>query len=184
MTEADIWPDPSFHIGQRDHLHALGAIIATYNMLEFALFVMFKNALRLPDEHARRLFILLNNHNRIELIKDAALTLNHRDAIIHFVDGFSILTNTRNFLAHSMVIQNTTEQAHLTFGKGSKRNPGELSFTHLTLDEIREIADQMKAFWLYGSHIAASIAGVRHLPELAKPPLPIKMKEVSYGALD
>jgi hypothetical protein len=89
---------------------------------------------------------------------------------------------------------NNPEQAHLTFGKGSRKQPNVWSFAHLTLPEIRKVADEMKGFWFYGSHVDRWLLGRgtlvfsnghRELVTLPdKPPLPVKLKTVPHGVFE
>lgn len=155
----DEWPDPSFHIGQHDHLHALGVIVATYNLLEFSLFALFNHYTGMAGDIGLKLFTSLPNPKRIEILKteiegqekDAAL----KAGMLHFISGYRILEANRNFLAHSHTIMNLPDQPHLTFGKGSRSNPTAWSYAHLGLAQLRSTADEMKNYWQFGSELHA-----------------------------
>jgi hypothetical protein len=192
------WPDPTYHIGQREHLHALGVITASFNQLEFVLFLFFMDYLKLQPKLAQRLFVQIANNVRCELLIDA-VELEETDAQIrgralHFLKAFQILADNRNFLSHSQTIMNDPNQPHLTFGKGSKRQPDVWSFAHLTLPEIRQVADDIWTYWKFGSELRAwmvtrATGGVmtfsdgqtitHTLPET--PPLPDKLKHAPHG---
>jgi hypothetical protein len=55
------WPDSDWHIGQRDHLHALGVIVAAFNILEFRLFVLFLRFMKADTRLVSRIFAQLRN---------------------------------------------------------------------------------------------------------------------------
>jgi hypothetical protein len=204
MTEnpSDDWPDPSYHIGQRDHLHALGVITASYNQLEFTLFVLFLRYLKMEPEPAQKVFVLMSNPNRIDLLRDA-VTAEEKDPIVqdrvlYFIEAFETLASSRNFLAHSHTILGTPDQDHLTFGKGSKRQPRNWSFAHMTLTDLRKIADDIRTYWSFGmgldrwivgrssgAHAHLLKTGRRSIPPLPeKPPQPAKLTSVPHGVLE
>jgi hypothetical protein len=193
------WPDPTYHLGQRDHLHALGAVISAYNQLEFSFFLLFSRYIK--AQGSLRIFVLLSNHNRIELMEkaldEAELNPPVRETVQHFIKGFGTLTDARNFLAHSHTILNDPAQQHLTFGKGSRRDPGDWSFAHMKLEDLRRIADEIHVFQVFGSNIdkwlaaRAQASAMRELsfgdprrvytPSLPeKPPLPNKLRSVPH----
>lgn len=194
----DEWPDSTFHIGQHDHLHALGVIVATYNLLEFSLFTLFNHYAGTAGDIGLKLFTSLPNPRRIEILKaevdgkeqDAAL----KAAMLHYLSGYRILESNRNFLAHSHTIMNLPEQPHLTFGKGSRSNPTAWSYAHLGLSQLRTIADEMKAYWLFGSELHAFAtargtggrldfghAGVRVPTIPIHPPIPLEIPTTPTG---
>jgi hypothetical protein len=197
MTADSEWPDPTYHIGQKNHLHALGVITASYNQLEFTFFVFFMRYLLLPEDVAQRIFALLSNANRIELLTDAVKALPDetiRERLLYFIEGFEILVETRNFLAHSHTMLNDPTQEHLTFGKGSRRQPGLWSYAHMKLEDLRQVADEIRAFHTYGSGLDAWITARRtggrldfgggvvwHPPLPDKPSLPVKLKTGPHG---
>jgi len=200
-TPSDEWPDPSYHIGQRDHLHALGVITASYNQLEFVFLMFFMRHLSLDSVSAQRIFALLSNPHRIDLTRDAVEATekdpSKKEMILYFIKGFETLANTRNFLAHSHTIFNDPAQEHLTFGKGSKRQPDRWSFAHMKLGDLRHVAEDMMAFRTYGFELDWWLIAQRSggtiifpggqtdtpaLPE--KPPLPEALISVPHGTLE
>lgn len=198
MNEKSEWPAPTWHIGQTDHLHALGVITSAFNQLEFVLLLFFMRYVVSDPKAAQRIFALLSNYNTSDLIREAleAKEANDvaRDSTLHFLKGFDILEWNRNFLAHSHSIMNNPEQPHLTFGKGSRNKPGEWSFAHMSLHDIRRVADDVHDFWLFGSHVNRWLVGrgtlifsdghreFVKLPDI--PPLPNKLATVPNGVLE
>jgi hypothetical protein len=198
MTSQSEWPDPTWHIGQPDHLHALGVITSAYNLLEFALLSFFMRYVVAEPMSAQKIFGLLSNHSILELLRESIeaneTDFNAKGASLYFLKAFEILEHNRNFLSHSHAILNNPDQAHLTFGKGSRKQPNVWSFAHLTLPEIRKVADEMKEFWLYGSHVNRWLIGRGtlvfsdgHREQVTlpdKPSLPTKLKTVPHGILE
>ncbi|MBM7482333.1 hypothetical protein ACVWWI_004356 [Bradyrhizobium sp. USDA 3686] len=196
MTSKADWPDPNWHIGQLDHLHALGVITSAYNQLEFVLLTFFAKYVVTDPEAAQKIFGLLSNYNTCDLIREAAQTKEEdetaRESVLHFLKGFEVLEWNRNFLAHSHSILNNPEQSHLTFGKGSRSKPNVWSFVHLSLPEIRAIADSIRDYWSFGSGLNLWLIGrgtlifpggrkeTVVLPD--RPPLPEKLNTVSRRA--
>jgi hypothetical protein len=200
MTTQSEWPDPTWHIGQRDHLHALGVITSSFNQLEFVLLLFFIRYVVSEPKSGQKIFGLLSNYNIFDLIRDA---INEKEAdatakeySLHFLKGFEALEANRNFLAHSHSILNNPEQPHLTFGKGSRNQPDVWSYAHMTLPDLRKIADEMRDFWLFGSRLDAWIIAIPNngkiiwsdgqvslqpLPD--KPPLPERLRTIPHGVL-
>lgn len=195
------WPDPNYHIGQRDHLHALGVIAASYNLLEQSLYFHFASQLGLAPNIAQRLFVSLSNNTRLDLLRNAIEEIDTANPIktklSEFLAGFDILAENRNFLMHSHTILNTTSQDHLTFGKGSRNQPSKWNYAHLRLNDLRGVADDIYVYWnfghaLYKWHVASKTGGrlvfsdgfvlTPTLPDT--PPLPRKLNLSRYGVLE
>ena len=198
---AEQWPDPNFHIGQHDHLHALGVIIATYNLLESTVLHLCNELLMLEPEFGHRLFAQMPIDKVIELAKSECEARENdpevKVRVTHFFVGFGDLKGTRDYLAHSHTILNTPDQLHLTFGKGSRKHPTAWTFAHMKVEELREVADGMKAFWLYGSSLHAFVVARKtgglldfgslgsRVPVLPiKPVLPTVLDKSSHGVVE
>ncbi len=95
---------PAYRSEHRDHYHALGVITSLFNDLEFHLFATFAHALKMKASIAQRLFVLLSNHERIDVAR-VAIAVNPdealRDLISYFLDCYVVAAENRNFLAHS-----------------------------------------------------------------------------------
>jgi hypothetical protein len=190
MSTGPEWPNPTFfHIGQKDHLHALGVIIAAFNRLEFVLLLLFKRYLRLEEIPAQKLFLQLRNHTRIELIQEAINRAEGdsaaKEAALHFLDAFETLCEIRNFLAHSQTAQ---RNEHLTFAKGSKREPETPRFARMKLAEVREIGNHMREFWIFGAALNSYLSSkegrfsggdpIQPATLAQKPPLPADLQSI------
>lgn len=173
-------------------MHALGVVAANYNHLEFVLQLMLWQFSGLESEVSAKLFSTLNNNrNRLDTL---ALLINSRekeervkDLALHFLRGFDICAENRNFLMHGMV-HNGTASLDLTLHKAARNDPSKINYLHLTVQAIRKIADEIHDFDSFGFDIAfwtsARLTGGKFitsnggsiepsLPE--KPPLPDKL---------
>jgi hypothetical protein len=167
-------------------------ITSAYNHLEFVLLTFFMKYVVADPAAAQRIFGLLSNCNTCDLIRESAQAKEEdeiaRESVLHFLKGFESLEWNRNFLAHSHSILNNPEQSHLTFGKGSRSKPNVWSFVHLSLPEIRGIADSIRDYWSFGSDLNLWLIGRGTLifPDGRKetvvlpdrPPLPERLKTV------
>jgi len=198
------WPDPSWHIGQRDHLHAFGVIVAAFNQLEFVLFVLFLRFVKGDPAAIQRIFVILQNHHRLELLENGIeMTVGDpqlKELLLYFAKGYKILNDNRNFLGHSHTILNNPTQDHLTFGKGSKRQPDKWSFAHMKLLDLQKIAEDIYRFWQFGSYLDSYMnaketaknvtvfspfgtEAVREPPLPDKPPEPMNLPSSPHGVL-
>jgi hypothetical protein len=194
------WPDRSYHIGQRDHLHALGVITASFNELESALAALFFTYLKLEEPASHKIFALLNNYQRIDLLRDGVAAFENdptvKELVLHFIVGFETLANSRNFLTHSHTILKSPD--HLTFGKSSKRQPDVWTFAHMGIQNLRQVADDIHAFGIFGQALKTWVwardfdGEIMSFPNRTfhkppwpeKPPLPAELKSVPLGALE
>lgn len=187
---------PTYHVGPRDHIHALGVVAATYNSLELMLFQLFVFFLGAPYEIAQRVFSITRNNSRIELLKES-LRLKELDPTIighveHFIAGFDLCAEARNFLMHSATLNNNAlldifKPGILSLTKPARNDPTRLAYAHLTLSEIRSVADNINAFRKFGIDLFIYLVARQNggkiiyndapfeppLPE--KPPLPRKL---------
>jgi hypothetical protein len=193
MSDNFNWPDSKSVEGSPEHFHALGVITATYNSLELELFLLFTKFVVSDFTKARQIFDLLSKRNVIQLIKTAVEAdgqdADARELALHFIKGFESAEFNRNFLSHSLVSSHEFERGHLTFGKTSRRQ-STWTFAHLTVLEIRKIADEMLVLRRFGTEAnvwlinrGKVIFGDGHVEEVpypTKPPLPEKLSGVPY----
>ena len=127
---------PSYRSEHRDHYHALGVITSLFNDLEFHLLGIFARALKMKVSAAQRLFVLLTNHERIDVAREAIAANPDealRDLINHFLDCYVIVADNRNLLAHSHLYGTESDPESAVFGKGSKRQPGVIGYVTMTV---------------------------------------------------
>lgn len=192
----DTWPAPEYHVGPRDHIHALGVAAATYNDLEFALLLLFNHYMAVEGELGLKLFAALTNRTRLDFLSDAAdakeADPDALGCVKHFVRAFNICAENRNFLMHSTTqtrgaLAALMPENVLTLSKHARDNPAVRNYAHLTRDEIRRIADEAYKFYVFGFQIWLwmlwrSSKGTLRLSKLPwpptlpeKPPLPRKL---------
>jgi hypothetical protein len=182
MAEPPAWP--SYRIGPHDSVFALGVVSVNYASLEFALSGVFANVIGLTDDFSRALLPKIGNEDRITLLRQALCgrdwPADLKDHITHFIDGFKILAENRNQLMHSNMAAVTEERIALY---KSNRRDGKTILTQINLADLRQVADEMMAYYDYGSMISnvitlLSYPGGWHPPDplLAKLPLPRKLE--------
>jgi hypothetical protein len=198
----DEWP--AYRVGNRDYIHALGVIATGFNLLEFRLRSLFPTYTRIPSPAAYALFAKTSNQMRLELMRGSIDFSTHPPAIKndvrYFLEGFKICADNRNILMHSTVFYvfgpdddpcpvtalPGTQPQGMGFQKSPRGDPFQIKTYQLSLDEIRGVADCIKAFEDYGDrlfwHIMKNYEPTRYqtfrLPDEAqfalpnRPPLP------------
>lgn len=153
----EVWPsigrlNPDF----KDHMHALGVFITSYNSLEFILFFFFYHYLGESRKTSVPLFIFskLNNQNRIDaLYVEIEPDPDVRERMKYFLDSYNICTENRNFLAHAQLHNKTSlgrlyggdlvDVSRVIMKKPPRNAPERDNFTHLTVQEIHDMADDI-----------------------------------------
>jgi hypothetical protein len=91
------------------------------------------------------------NEDRITLLRQALCgrdwPADLKDHITHFIDGFKILAENRNQLMHSNMAAVTEERIALY---KSNRRDGKTILTQINLADLRQVADEMMAYYDYG----------------------------------
>jgi len=190
---------PSYRVGNPDYIHALGVIASIYNLLEFRFRSLFSIYVQ-PTNFAYKLFHKTNNHDRQEFIREALDFSSHpeaiKDEVRHFLDAYRICTDNRNIFMHSTVmfvfgpgdtacpeLSPPNEQPQgLAFQKSPRGDPFQINTYQVTIEQIREQADALKAFEMYGDrlfyHILKNYEPARYatwrFPDAARFELPIK----------
>ena len=125
----------------------------------------------------------IGNEDRITLLRQALCgrdwPADLKEHITHFVDGFKILAENRNQLMHSDVTAVTEERIALY---KSNRRDGKTILTPINLADLRQVADDMMAYYDYSLIISNVITLLSYPggwlspdPLLIKPPLPRKL---------
>src|ERR1700730_18403887 len=159
---------PPYRVGNRDYIHALGVIASTFNSLEFRLRALFGLYMG-SSKVAFILFAKLTNQNRLELMHAALDDSHHpesiKEAVRYFLEGFKTCADNRNILMHSTVAYvfgpgdepcptvAREQPTGVAFQKWPKGNSFQINTYELSLDEIRAVADAIKAFEVYGDRL-------------------------------
>jgi hypothetical protein len=180
-------------------MHALGVIAANYNRLESELRLLldvFMGEQMTAAEAGAYLFERLGNAARMDLLKRLYLAqvggTDLADRLDWFVSGYGKCAENRNILMHSephgAACNALQLVSALELKKASKNNPGVHNFISLELRELRQVADDIDRFDIFGFDLALyQIASERggtirsggreispSLPD--KPPEPIHLK--------
>jgi hypothetical protein len=127
----------------------------------------------------------LDTLRRLVQVKETdPIIIDHLD---HFIVGFDICAENRNFLMHGMTLD-AENSSELILKKYARNDPTKTNYMHLTVLVIRKIADEIYSFDRYGLELyiwlsaratggkfllASGKAIVPTLPD--KPPKPDKM---------
>jgi hypothetical protein len=183
MTESPQTPPawPPYDIGPHDAVFALGVASVNYARLEFAFSHLFAIVLGITNNDAWALLPKINNYERLRRMRDALQTLNWpadaKNRVAHFMDAFKILADNQNLLDHSNIFAGNDQPISLY----KYDRDGNTIHTVVTTEDLRQVADDMMAFFNYGLSFGNSIAPdetegtivSRKFP--SQPPLPRKL---------
>lgn len=155
MPETPEWP--SYEIGPKDSIFALGVVSANFVRLESAVYAMFGTILGIDGNLSSRLMFKIGPEMRDRLMREMLPTRvwpkEVQDMAWHFIEGHKVCYENRNKLMHSSVF------AHHPYaivfhkvgrdGKGTIANP--------LLSELRKVADDMMAFYEFGQQLSNMI---------------------------
>jgi hypothetical protein len=181
MADPVEWPP--YDIGPHDSIFAIAVASVNYGRLEFAFEHVFAKVLGITSSEARAHLATIRNYERARKeMRDALPNLNWpqdtKDRVIHFIKAFEILAYNRNCLDHSNVF--VGDEAPTGLYKSDRK--GNTILTNVTLAELRQVADDMRQYCVYGSNFSNSIgpAGELFTPLLPdQPPLPKKLNYTS-----
>jgi hypothetical protein len=165
---SDEWPP--YRAGKPEYLHALGVIASVFNQLEFRFRSLFSIYVQSSDGSAYDLFARKNNQERQKLMAEALPTSSHpqeiKDRVAHFLTGYRVCTDNRNLFMHSLTafvwldpdaercpVLNPAQPDGVVFQNWPKNNPFNISVYSPRLEELRAVADAMKAFEQYGDRL-------------------------------
>jgi hypothetical protein len=176
---------PSYHVGTRDHLHAIGVLIATWNQVETCYQAFIQQIYPLNMKSAIRVFQILNHDGRIRLIRDELITClpgNEADCVEHFLTMANICYQNRNVFAHA-TSHSMAENDKLRISKGTGKDNIGAQYL-FTLEDLKEMADSTHKTFSFGINVFAAIqtrqvidshlAQGRQLPSFHALPLPEK----------
>jgi hypothetical protein len=149
----DQWPQPGYHSGPPQHLHAFGVISTCYNAFEDGLFSLCNHhldQLRLPYGVSDFLYHSLNEHQRLEAVSVVFAQCEKDPAVVALVDNlvkyFGWCRDVRNKLAHAehypAMFGGKADKWHLS-KRVSKRN-SKRGYLELDLKTLRDMADKIE----------------------------------------
>ena len=149
MTESLDLSWPSYDVGPRDCIFALGVVSLSYAQLEFAFSGMFKTVTGIDRNTAELLLPRIRNDIRLNLMRERlpqhGWPLDITDRVSSFLDAFDICAANRNDLMHSNVF--LTADAIILY---KTSNSGRTLSCNPTLKELHQIADDIHTLTDYG----------------------------------
>jgi hypothetical protein len=140
----DRWP--KYAVGPIKHLHALGVISLNFSFYEHAMIVFFE--MYLPKHMAKFMFDNLHNRNRTELVRELLRTYEANPIIVehieHSITHYSMCVQNRHTLLHSRPGISEMFGNVLSLEKQSHKNPNTLQKYQLSLEDLRQTADEMQ----------------------------------------
>jgi hypothetical protein len=149
---------PPYHVGTRDHLHAIGVIIASWNQVEVCYQAFIQQIYPHNMKSAVRVFQILNNEQRVRLIRDeliSSLPQNQADLVAHFLTMANICYANRNALAHATP-HNIAEDDKLRISQGTGKNNIGKQYL-FSLDALKEMADTTYDTFTFGISVFGMI---------------------------
>lgn len=180
---------PTYEVGPKESMLALGVVSANYARLEFALTHMYAVIIGIDSSEATmRISRIIRKNTHLERMRRhlenrPQWPSSVRDLCARFIDGFSLLNDNRNKLMHSNVISSSAEITVLY----KTNREGKTELCAVSLAELRQVADDIKAYFDYGLHLGNMIShNLLGLPYLTgslifhqwpdQPPLPVRLE--------
>ena len=155
MAETPDWP--SYQVGPKSTVFALGVVSVNYARLEYAVLGMFQVILGLDNVAGPRLMFKLSNETRDKMMREMLPTWpwpgNVHDLCWHFIKANKICYENRNLLMHSNLVSGS-EQAIVLY---QTRRDGKLALAQPTLKTLHRIADDMHTLWWFATILATMI---------------------------
>src|ERR1700719_257483 len=152
----EIWP--SYHIGTRDHLHAIGVLIATWNLVENCYQAFIQQIFQSNIKSAIRTFQILNNDQGVRLIRDELITVlpeTEADCVEHFLKMANICYQNRNVFGHA-TSHGTAENDKLRISKGTGKDNIGAQYL-FSIDYLQEMADSTHETFMFGINVWGTI---------------------------
>lgn len=175
---------PNYEVAPDESVFALGVVSINYSRFELTHVWMLSAVANMVERQAWLVVARMNAGDRVKLIQTF---FEQRDwphdtatAIKHYLKAMTVLIQSRNILIHSNMARGTDNRTSIF----SLSKQGRHNLFHVSIDEIRAVADGLETYFKFGHmlsnyiateiHAAARVAGmmaVSQLPDL--PPLPI-----------
>lgn len=157
MTEDNESPSvwPAYSIGSKDHLHAVGVLVANWNEVERAYQCLIQYAFLGNVKLALRTFELLGNDQRMAFIRQECIPLatgEFAEHLNHFLACAGRCKENRNAIAHAN-FNYTADVSLLKIDRGRSKDGNSVPQYNFELSELRKIADEIHAVAEYGIRI-------------------------------
>lgn len=183
MTEPTKWPP--YPIGPNDSIFAMGVASVKFTELESVLRFIFGTVFELDSSATDMLPAKIGNEAAAILIEQRLERVPWKEPakgyIEHFLNGFAVCLENRNYLVHSNVAWTGTESIVLFRTTKQGLTQGAVP----TLGELRAVADDMHTYVSYGRMLGNAINNARSDPPIfpvsafpwpGKPALPRKLQ--------
>ena len=187
----------NLNIGSHDHLHAVGVMIAAWNMVETAFQAFIQLVFPYHMKAGIHTFELLGNDERVKLIRSQLAdiaTKEEQDLLEYFIKSADICKVNRNILAHASY-PNQPPGDRIMITKGTSKDRSTINTITLDVSAVREMADATYSIAAFGFDLWSTInlrlsnaywiaRGVtpKFFPSLpGKPSLPRKWEQVRDG---
>jgi hypothetical protein len=186
MADNPEWP--SYSIGLKDSIFALGVVSINFANFESAQIWVFAAVGAMPEDGARMVHARIGAKGCADLTKQIITKRTDWPSeplalANHCAAASKILIDNWNLLMHSVITEGWQGKAAL-YRTGRK---GERQMTSASLEQIQSVADRLVAYFDFGWKLADRIAvellnvpqqsgsaAVQAWPE--KPPLPIRLE--------
>jgi hypothetical protein len=155
MADAPKWP--TYIIGPSDSIFAMGVASIKYAELESILHFMFKTVFYIEINPGNLITSKIGTEACAQLISQELENLpwpeNIKDLVRHFMTGFGICLLNRNHLMHPDLAWIATPKTVLF----KMTKPGNTIMAAPTIEELRQVADDMHACSEFGRALANHI---------------------------
>jgi hypothetical protein len=188
MSENPIWP--AYQIGSHETIYAIGVASIKFAQLEYAMGAIFRTVLDINHDDVSVFIAQTRNYQTLLQLLSAKMNSTYypeevREKLEAFVKGFKICTDNRNLLMHSNI--NASLEDAIMLHKANK--DGRIIACRPTIEELRQVADDMNAYFHFGVLLANAVAS--HGGDYANPPalpfpwpdIPPRPKLLDYKSL-
>jgi hypothetical protein len=170
MAETPKWP--SYPVGNREGIFALGVASIKYAELESIFTLLFALAADVPSWSATMIHAKCGTPACVQIAYQALSSLENprgEDELRYFLKAFETCAENRSLLMHSAMMHQCSDDNALLY-KTSKQGKAIISLQ--PLPKMRQVADDMQAYLNYGRALVNAISVRR--PD-ASPLLPVSL---------
>jgi hypothetical protein len=157
MKADPVWPE--YHVGSHDTIFAIGVASIKFAQLEYAMGAIFRTVLDINHDDVLVFIAQTRNYETIRRLLTAKINSTFypeevRAKLDTFVTGFKICADNRNLLMHSNI--NASSEEPIMLHKANK--DGRIIACRPTLQELRQVADDMNSYFIFGVMLANAVA--------------------------
>lgn len=185
---------PNYLPGPRENIFAIGVISLLYGQLENLFSCVFSAATQMEIDQAEVVFRKINNDVRSGIVRQSLrsdLRTDLSECVEHFLKGYAICASNRHDIMHASSggTKSSFDELSGALVLSKVTKTGQRVCCAPSLDGLREIADGIEAFVLYGAHLSGALAidenfrgqgklysGSLSLTLIEKPMLPRKLR--------